>query len=89
MQGTFAASKGRQSAETANLVQVNMRVLRLAQQSTDIIITLTTPIAINVLSAAAQDIGAGQKTGHHQAPALFDRMLNTFDIRDWNLFSEG
>jgi hypothetical protein len=89
IEGTFEASKGRQSAAAANLVHVLIKVIRLPRVSSDVVITMSTPMAVNELSAAAQDVGAGQKTLHHSAPDLFDSMTSTFRIADWNLFGEN
>jgi hypothetical protein len=87
IRGTFKASKGRQTAETANLVHVQLKVIRLPHVLSDVVITMTTPMVVNEQSAAALDIGAGQKTLHHSAPALFDLMTDAFSISDWNLFA--
>lgn len=88
VQGTFKASKGRQSADAANLVQILIKIIRLPSVSTDIVITLATPMEINARSAAAAEAGAGPKTLHLSAPALFLRMTDAFIVQNWGLFGQ-
>jgi hypothetical protein len=63
-----------------------MAIIRLQQHSSDVLITLNTPVFISEKSAAAGDIGAGHKAGHLAAPELFKRVLCTFAIKDYALF---
>lgn len=62
-------------------------VLRLPHKSSDVLLTLNTPIFVSEQSAAANDTGAGQKTLHYTAPELFSNMMSSFEILDWNLIS--
>ena len=86
VRGTFKASKGRQTTAEANHVQVLLHIVRLPNVSSDLVITMNTPIHINQLSAAAQDIEAGDKTQHLGASDLFRRMVAALEITDWTLF---
>ena len=84
--GSFKASKGRQSADAANLVHVQIQVFRLPSVDSDVVMTMTTPVIVNEASACAPDVGAGTKTLHHAAPALFQRVTTSVRILDWGLF---
>jgi hypothetical protein len=86
LQGTFKASKGRQAQSAANLVQVLIHIWRLPDVHSDVVLTLTTPMHISELSAAAQDVGAGAKTLHTTAPALFFNIIQSLRIMDTRLF---
>lgn len=86
VQGTFKASKGRQTVDKANLVQALLCIFRLPNVASDVVITLTTPVHINENSAVAQHIEAGDKFEYQSAPDLFQRMLATIAISDWGLF---
>lgn len=89
MQGTLKASKGRQGEHAANHVHVLIGILRLPHVKSDVVLTLATPTEINAASAAADEAGAGAKTLHLTAPELFQRMLQTFRVVDWELFGES
>ena len=86
VQGTFKASKGRQTTAEANHVQVLLLIVRLPNVSSDLVITMNTPIHINELSATAQDIQPGDKMQHLGASDLFRRMIAALEITDWTLF---
>lgn len=61
-------------------------MFRYPDRNTDILISMNTPMHIHEESAAAQHAGAGHKTAHLSAPALFDSMLLSFRVLDYSLF---
>lgn len=85
----MSASKGRQGQHAANQVHVMICVLRLPHVASDIVITLSTAIAVSEHSSAAADTGAGARTDHLRAAGLFESMIQTFAISDWSLFGES
>lgn len=89
IEGQMKASKGRQGEHAANTVHVMICVLRIPHVSSDIVITLSTPISVSENSAAAADAGSGDRTDHLRAPALFNSMIHSFAINDWGLFGES
>eukprot|EP00884_Botryococcus_braunii_P020601 jgi/Botrbrau1/7224/Bobra.0021s0009.1 len=84
--GMQLAAKGRQGHHTANEVMVQLLVVRLAEHSTDLLISLNTPVFINAESAAAEHAGAGSHTAHLAAPDLFQAIVSTLRIADYGLF---
>eukprot|EP00892_Ulva_mutabilis_P006145 jgi/Ulvmu1/3902/UM018_0124.1 len=89
IEGQMKASKGRQSELAANTIHVMLCVLRLPHVSSDVIITLSTAMTVSEHSAAAADTGAGDRSDHLRAPALFESMIQSFAINDWSLFGES
>ena len=67
-------------------MQVILAVVRLAEVSSDVVITLNTPITINARSSAAQAVSPGPKCAHERAPTDFAAMLHSFQVLDWGLF---
>ena len=67
-------------------VQVLLAVVRLPAHGSDLLVTLNTPSFISAASAAAEEAGAGPKSAHTAAPALFADILRTLKILDWGLF---
>ncbi|BDA49170.1 probable ran guanine nucleotide release factor [Coccomyxa sp. Obi] len=84
--GQQLVSKGRQASHAANRVQVILAIIRLKQVSSEVLITLNTPVSVSSSSAAAQDIGAGESAHHYMAPSLMRRVIATFKINDYSLF---
>ncbi|CAL8464048.1 g3583 [Coccomyxa elongata] len=84
--GEQLVAKGRQATHAANRVQVILAIIRLKQVSSEVLITLNTPVFVSSSSAAAQDIGAGEKAHHLMAPSLMRRVIATFKIIDYSLF---
>ncbi|EIE24757.1 Mog1p/PsbP-like protein [Coccomyxa subellipsoidea C-169] len=82
--GQQMVSKGRQGTDAAN--RVIMAIIRLKQVSSDVLIILNTPISVSASSAAAKDIGPGERSEHLMAPSLLRRVLATFKIKDYSLF---
>lgn len=87
--GAQLVSKGRQTADASNHVQVLVAVIRLPQHSSDLVISLNTPVFISQHSAAAEHAGAGAKTGHLKALPLFRSILASLRIVDYGLFGGG
>ncbi len=67
-------------------LQVIMAIIRLKQVSSDVLIILNTPVSVSASSAAAKDIGPGERSEHLMAPSLLRRVLATFKIKDYSLF---
>lgn len=85
--GRQTAGKGRQhNLDAANEIQVVLAVIRLPQHTTDILVSLNSPITIANASAAAADADAGAKQIHAEAPRLFRDVLSTLHITDYGLF---
>jgi hypothetical protein len=70
-------------------LQILLCNVRLPTHSTDLLLTMNTPVFISEASAAAEQAGAGYKQEYLHAPELFKRMLASFQIKDWGLFSRG
>ena len=96
-QGTFATlvigqqtiGKGRNGSSALNKIQIQLLIVRLPEHSTDMLITLNTPVFIHHDSVAAVEVTPGYKHRHEDAPALFQQMLTTLKILDWGLFGGG
>jgi hypothetical protein len=86
LKGAFNASKGRQARSAANHVQIMLQGWRLPGVHSDVILTLTTPLYVSELSAAAKDVGPGPKTQHISSPTLFAEVVHSFKILDAGLF---
>lgn len=84
--GEMVTSKGRQGPDALNKIHVMLMVLRLPHVSTDMLLTLNTPIFIHAASASAAQAGSGYKDTHMQAPRLFHRIMASLEIDDWGLF---
>eukprot|EP00931_Biecheleriopsis_adriatica_P039642 TRINITY_DN22658_c0_g1_i1.p1 TRINITY_DN22658_c0_g1~~TRINITY_DN22658_c0_g1_i1.p1 ORF type:complete len:213 (+),score=49.92 TRINITY_DN22658_c0_g1_i1:79-639(+) len=67
-----------------NRVRIHAAALRLQHQSTDILITLNDPVAIDPESSSASAPAADSR-----AEAIFSSVLRSFRIVDWNLFGEA
>lgn len=74
------------TAKHSSSLQIILTIIRLKQFSSEVLITLNTPIFVSGSSVAARDIGAGERADHMTAPSLFRRMLETFKIVDYSLF---
>ena len=66
--------------------QVMLAVVRLEEVSSDVVITLNTPISINPRSSSAKNSPAGPKGAHERAPGDFATMLHSFQVLKWGLF---
>mmetsp|Transcript_19501 Transcript_19501/g.53419 ORF Transcript_19501/g.53419 Transcript_19501/m.53419 type:complete len:187 (+) Transcript_19501:47-607(+) len=66
---------------SANRIQVHICVVRLLEQATDLLITFNNPVSIDAQSSSA---GAEVLQGGDE---FFARVLRSFEIRDWELFS--
>lgn len=62
--------------------------VRLPKLGSDLLITLNTPIFINDISSAAEQVEAGAQKMHTAAPALFAQILKSLKIVDWGLFGD-
>jgi hypothetical protein len=82
----MAAAKGRQGEEASNAVQVLIAIIRLPSVSSDLLVTLNTPVYISSASAAAAQAGSGEKQQHLEAPQLMQQVLRSLRILDWGLF---
>jgi len=87
--GYQTISKGNQSKDSSNTVQIILAVIRLPEVKCDIVVSLNTPVFINENSASAEHAGAGLKIAFKRAPELFRRMLKSLKIRDMGLFGSG
>eukprot|EP00966_Prymnesium_polylepis_P190837 4422795-Prymnesium_polylepis.1 len=61
-------------------LQVHLRLLRLRQQTTDILVSLCRPTEASPSDAAAD--------GATQDAAMIDGLLRSLEIRDWGLFGD-
>ena len=89
LEGEMAAQKGRSSHQQGpgiNKIHILLAIIRIPEKETDILISLNTPMFIHEDSVSAQDIGAGFKSLHESADALFLEILASFKISDWSLF---
>ncbi len=66
--------------------QVHLLLVRLVDHSTDLLISLNTPVFINPDSAAAEHAGAGSHSAHLAAPELFRAIVSTLRIVDYSMF---
>lgn len=67
-------------------MQVILAIIRLKDHSSEVLVTMNTPVFISEQSAAAGNVGAGHKGDHLAAPDLFIKILSTFTIKDYGLF---
>lgn len=89
LEGEMAAQKGRSSHQQGpgiNKIHILLAIIRIPEKETDILVSLNTPMFIHEDSVSAQDIGAGFKSLHESADALFLEILASFKISDWSLF---
>eukprot|EP00890_Picochlorum_soloecismus_P000538 jgi/Picsp_1/1485/NSC_04963-R1_protein len=89
VEGEMAAQKGRSShrqGQGINKIHILLAIIRIPEKQTDILISLNTPMFIHEDSVSAQDLGAGFKSLHESADALFLQILESFKITDWSLF---
>lgn len=84
LSGQMTAGKGRQSA--LNKIQLLMCLVRIPEKTTDVLLTLNTPIFIAAESAAAQTAGSGHQSAYIDAPRLFSRIIASLHILNWDLF---
>ena len=77
--GQQAVAKGRQGAEALNKVHVTLCALRLPEHSSDLLLTLNTPIFISEHSAAAVTAGAAcsRMAGWRASPAPTPAQLSS------------
>ena len=76
---------GRKSKE--DLTGILLTMIRLEKQKTDIVIAVNVPHIPGDYKKDEIDLPA-QKVGKHieDATAIRQRILDTFEIKDWNLF---
>lgn len=86
VRGTQDVSKSREGPAAVNRVQLLVALIRLPDYESDIIITLNTPVFISQYSSSAQLTGSGAQAWHEDAPALFQAILKTFKINDYDVF---
>lgn len=84
--GIQRVAKGRDDPQAANELQVILAVVRLKTVSSDVVITLNTPITIDPCSSSAQAVSKDYKRWHDRAPEDFNAMLQSFAVLDWGLF---
>jgi len=81
--GTQTVSKFKE--EVTNIVNIYLCLIRIAQYNTDILISLNDPVVINPESSSQQHVT------HRPTPQstmqLFQQILASFHILDYNLFS--
>jgi hypothetical protein len=66
-----------------------LTLIRLVDQKTDILVTINVPHVIGQYDAGSVDLEHG-KTGLllEQAARWRERVLESFEVRDWGLFGE-
>eukprot|EP00049_Salpingoeca_infusionum_P004464 m.79731 g.79731 ORF g.79731 m.79731 type:complete len:194 (+) comp12577_c2_seq1:873-1454(+) len=73
----------------ANEVRVYLCCIRLAHVTTDVLITLNTPIDIDPESCVAETVDLVRWQQHSSAQytqSIFDQAVSSFGVSDWSLF---
>jgi len=70
----------------ANVVNMYIWILRLPNVKCDIMVTLNDPIAINPQSSSANTVSVND---FQTNIALFQNMISSFQVLDWNLFENS
>lgn len=66
---------------------VLLTLIRLVEQETDLVITVNVPHAVGEYDPREIDMSAGKHGSLLDAAIQYrDRILQTFEIRDWGLF---
>eukprot|EP00045_Choanoeca_perplexa_P003431 m.31132 g.31132 ORF g.31132 m.31132 type:complete len:193 (-) comp12037_c0_seq1:1555-2133(-) len=87
--GLQQVSKFNESADKANTVRIFVCCLRYPNVTTDIVITLNAPTAVSNTSSSAEaiDAQAAEAVSSLEATkALFDHVVESFKVLDWDLF---
>eukprot|EP00455_Lapot_gusevi_P053931 TRINITY_DN8520_c0_g1_i5.p1 TRINITY_DN8520_c0_g1~~TRINITY_DN8520_c0_g1_i5.p1 ORF type:complete len:184 (-),score=21.59 TRINITY_DN8520_c0_g1_i5:25-576(-) len=81
--GRMKISKGRESSEAANLIEVYIAVIRLKEFSSDILLTINVPIQFSELSASCQGCEIASTESNRD---LLRICLSSFKINNYSIF---
>eukprot|EP00730_Choanoeca_flexa_P017360 TRINITY_DN834_c0_g1_i1.p1 TRINITY_DN834_c0_g1~~TRINITY_DN834_c0_g1_i1.p1 ORF type:complete len:193 (+),score=47.50 TRINITY_DN834_c0_g1_i1:122-700(+) len=87
--GLQKVSKFNEAAARANTVRIYVCCLRYPNVTTDIVISLNAPIAVNNTSSSADAIDAGHAealSNPELTKALFETVVESLQIKTWSLF---
>ena len=85
IQGTQHVSKFKEQNDARNTILVTLGVLRIPKVETDIVFSLSSPMAISNKSSSYSSATSIQSKD--VATRVFAESLNSFNLVDWKLFA--